>query len=632
VAWLAAAVLLLAGTGWLRSELSRQRGQIGSIRREAMTRERPEVALLALAPGGLRAPVVNYLWMRIEDLKQQGRYYEAMQLSDWITSLQPRFAGVWSFHAWNMAWNISVATHTPEERWLWVTNGMKLLRNRAIPTNPQALILYKELAWLLFSKMGGTTDDMHMVYKSRWAGEMQQLLGAPPVGTTRQVIDAFRPVAEVPEGRTPEDLLADPAVAAYLQRLAEYGIEADKTFLTAYNRYSTDEAVAVVRFGRTVELETDRDRAVSAIINSEAPQDVEARNRLLATIRAHTLRSQYRMDPAWMLALMERFDAPFDWRLVWPHGLYWVTIGLHKAEGLEVSEIDSLNTQRQLLNCLKFLTWEGRLVYVENPHRPAMPQVRFLSDPRYIEPAHEEHKRLIKADLGKPEASDEEVQFWRSRLGDGHRNYLVNAISMLEAGGEIERAQKLLDWTRHHYRQQEGVWSNVLVRQFVDAYLEKEGAPIPRVAISRITTSLRTALLHLTQPGPQARSQYTRYIRRAMDVHNAYNRDIPERTRMPPLEMLARPVLANLLIEPRAFGYDISLVERSTMYQALPDAFVVPVYDMVAPFLREQCEAHDPPLDFASAFPPPQGIEEYREEIRGRFQPTPEDEVPTPGE
>jgi hypothetical protein len=622
------AVLLLAVAGMVRTSLSRQRGEMGTLRREAITRERPEVALLALAPGGLRAPMVNYLWMRIEDLKQRGRYYEAMQLSDWITSLQPRFAGVWSFHAWNMAWNISVATHTPEERWLWVTNGMKLLRNKAIPTNPQALTLYKELAWLLFSKMGGTTDDMHMVYKSRWAGEMQQLLGAPPAGTTEQVINAFRPIAEVPEDREPEDLRAEPAVAAYLDRLAEYGIAPDKTLLAAYNRYSTDEVVSVVRLGRPVKLESDRDRALSALINSPTPADVEARDRLLATIRAHILRTEYRMDPEWMLALMERFNAPFDWRLVWPHGLYWVTRGLHVARGLNVSEIDSLNTQRQLLNCLKFLTWEGRLVYVQDPDNPATPKVSFLSDWRYIRPAHREHVRLIKARLGQSGQPDEAVDFPAGKLGDGHRNYLVNAISMLEAGGQITEAQNLLDWTRHHYRQKGGIWKNVLVRPFVDAYLEREGTPIPRVAISRITTSLQTAFLHLTDPGPQGRAGFRRYVRRAELVHRAFQKSVAARVRLPSLGDLALDVLAGLLVEPRAFGYDVSLVQRSAMYQALPEPYVIPIYDMIARFLRVQCEAAEPPLDFKSAFPEPDGIEEYREEMRKRFRPRPEEEVP----
>ncbi|MFP4053219.1 MAG: hypothetical protein ACLFV7_05070, partial [Phycisphaerae bacterium] len=103
VAFAAGAVVLLVVAGLLRGSLDERSRRMGSLRRDVVTREHPEIALLTLAPGGLRAPVVNYLWIRIQDLKEAGRYYEAMQLSEWICSLQPRFAGVWSFHAWNMA-------------------------------------------------------------------------------------------------------------------------------------------------------------------------------------------------------------------------------------------------------------------------------------------------------------------------------------------------------------------------------------------------------------------------------------------------------------------------------------------------------------------------------------------------
>src|SRR4029077_4283004 len=78
--------------------------------------------LLALG----RAPLVDYLWMRATKLKEQGRYFDAYQLSRRICDLQPKFAAVWGFLGWNMAYNISVALKSPEERWRWVKNGYEL--------------------------------------------------------------------------------------------------------------------------------------------------------------------------------------------------------------------------------------------------------------------------------------------------------------------------------------------------------------------------------------------------------------------------------------------------------------------------------------------------------------------------
>jgi len=192
-------VLLVAGSALLQGPLGRVSGAHEQLAlRDRIARDNPEYMILTVAPGGLRAPFVAYLWIRAEDLKDQGRFYDAKQNADLICMFQPRFAGAWAFNAWNMAYNISVATHTPRERWNWVSNGFKLLRDNGISYNPKALNLYKELSWIFFHKIGGTTDDMHRYYKRRLAGEMQRLLSPPSYGTTREVVAAFRPIAEAP--------------------------------------------------------------------------------------------------------------------------------------------------------------------------------------------------------------------------------------------------------------------------------------------------------------------------------------------------------------------------------------------------------------------------------------------------
>ncbi|MDY6913262.1 MAG: hypothetical protein SVT52_02225, partial [Planctomycetota bacterium] len=269
--WFAVACGLLVAAGLLQGPMQQQRQQQEfTSPGDVVAQNHPEVALLTTAPGGLRALLVNYLWIRAEQLKNQGRFFDAMQLAELICKFQPRFAGVWSFHSWNMAWNISVATHTPAERWMWVSNGIRLLRDNGIPLNPRSLILYKDLGWIFFSKMGQTTDEMHKVYKQRWAAEMQRLLGAPPAGTTAQVIEAFRPIAAAPLDKDPRRqglkpiqpgqlavLLRDPGVAAYAELLAGYDVRVDESLLDAYNRYSLDDGAAMVRVGPPV-LKTER--------------------------------------------------------------------------------------------------------------------------------------------------------------------------------------------------------------------------------------------------------------------------------------------------------------------------------------------------------------------------------------
>lgn len=140
----------------------------------------PEYAFAIQAFGAFRGILTNIAFIRAEEYKQAGRYYDAMQLADWISKLQPRFPSVWEFLSWNMAWNISVTTYTPEERWNWVYNGAKLIRDQGLFYNPAAINLYKQLAWIFVNKMSETTDDFHLYYKRNWAWRMHLVLGAPP--------------------------------------------------------------------------------------------------------------------------------------------------------------------------------------------------------------------------------------------------------------------------------------------------------------------------------------------------------------------------------------------------------------------------------------------------------------------
>jgi len=138
----------------------------------------PQYTLVA-ALGSFRGVAINILWQRSEALKQEEKFFEANNLAEMITTLQPRFPEAWNFQAWNMAYNISVKCKTAEERWDWVNKGIKLLRDRGIPNNPNSVVLYRSLAWILGHKVAGQTDDKHWYYKARFCESWQTLLGAP---------------------------------------------------------------------------------------------------------------------------------------------------------------------------------------------------------------------------------------------------------------------------------------------------------------------------------------------------------------------------------------------------------------------------------------------------------------------
>jgi len=176
------AALCLGGAGWMQEQLNADRDALGLTRRQPLENAPPVLAFTTLALGGFRGLISNALWMRANELQQEGKYFEMAQLADWITKLEPGFAAVWTVQAWNMAYNISVKfkDNPPgdfSDRWRWVQRGIELLRDEGLRYNPNEPLLYVELSWLFFHKLGDNLDDGNMFYKEQWAGEMAAVLG-----------------------------------------------------------------------------------------------------------------------------------------------------------------------------------------------------------------------------------------------------------------------------------------------------------------------------------------------------------------------------------------------------------------------------------------------------------------------
>jgi hypothetical protein len=134
------------------------------------------LAFTTVALGGFRGLIADALWIRAGDLQESEKYFEMVQLADWITKLEPHLVQVWTVQAWNMAYNISVK-FPPEDRWRWVKQGIELLRDEALKYNPDEPVIYRELGWFYQHKMGAFMDDANMIYKLKWAEEMQTALG-----------------------------------------------------------------------------------------------------------------------------------------------------------------------------------------------------------------------------------------------------------------------------------------------------------------------------------------------------------------------------------------------------------------------------------------------------------------------
>lgn len=165
-------VFALASAGFLNLRLLDQRQERHLTQAPPTQNMPPLVAFTTVALGGFRGILADVLWMRAGTLQDEGRYFELVQLSDWITKLQPRSPAVWAYHAWNMAYNISALLTDPAERWRWVRNGIALLRDEGMVANPGSPRLHQELAWLFLHKLGTELDSAGDYYRARWADEV----------------------------------------------------------------------------------------------------------------------------------------------------------------------------------------------------------------------------------------------------------------------------------------------------------------------------------------------------------------------------------------------------------------------------------------------------------------------------
>src|SRR5262245_4428421 len=245
----------LAVSGVLAVNLTGMAGAAKMTYTDVAEEGQPVEQTVAIALGAFRGIFVNFLWIRANDMKEAGKFYDAIQLAGTITKLQPRFPRVWAFHAWNMAYNISVTTETPQERWAWVNAGIDLLRDKGIPANPNDMLLHKELAWIFLHKIGGFTDDANNFYKRKLAQEWTIVMGPPPRKTgadrdrdkaIQKYVDWLTTFANAPQSL--EDCVKqEPAVAGLIDRLkADVGAPLGTTddFMVFLAQYEKMRAVS----------------------------------------------------------------------------------------------------------------------------------------------------------------------------------------------------------------------------------------------------------------------------------------------------------------------------------------------------------------------------------------------------
>ncbi len=441
-AFLALLVAATAGAGRLLPGIIEMSDEHALRYTDVTVEGAPPFVALGTMIGALRGLIVDYLWIKIHINKEKGLFYEVMADADLITKLQPRFAAVWAFHGHNMAYNISVATQTQQERWEWVNAGIRLVRNEGLRYNPNDLQLHRELAFWFAHKIEGVSDDAHLYYKAKFCQEWHYLLGEPPddwderIAWIKKVADAPATLAEA-EARTPEIRgLLEALERVYAQ--AERPFKVDRDLLMAYAEWDVirRQSSAAQILGKTEEYRERRPFFAAFDDAAGDPRWTEAWDTLVHHLRKRTLEDDYNMDPQVMYEYT-RDLGPIDWRNAQAHALYWSRRGSEIAERrvANVNDIYKiLNNDRIQLQAMQGLARYGRTYF--DPFSDEMP-ARF-PDPRWIDTIDKEFERVY-------------LKHYRTRGGGGDtflgflENFLSSSVREWYRAGETEKAQRLLD-------------------------------------------------------------------------------------------------------------------------------------------------------------------------------------------
>ena len=415
----------------------------------------PSLAFATIATGAFRGLVVDVLWMRADKLKEEGQFFDARQLAEWITILQPRFASVWVFHAWNMAYNISVAIPAtqPDQRWRWVRNGYELLRDEAITKYKlKDIEIYHELARIVQHKMGGLSDDVHKYYKLQLALMLEPLLNSEDNQLQWTDNAYYEALASAPADWP--TMIDDPNVASLVDALKS----ADETF--------SDEETFTGAYLALRENSQRFEPAAAQVIDDFRGSDTLKKFDLFA--KAYQWRNTWKMDPALMRELNQTYGPidytdpnrhlPLDWRHPDSHAIYWAVKGLRVAaqDPSREVEVGETNTDRIVSHSLQNLFRSGKL-YIHDVPMPVQsgriieaPQEMVIGKEVFLRPDLRFLEPYDKATLANIEKYKDDKGTYQT-MQNGHRNFLKNAVLLIYQTGHQALAQRVYNEMRKRY-------------------------------------------------------------------------------------------------------------------------------------------------------------------------------------
>jgi len=435
----ALAVLLLYFCSAVQTAMNKDREDMQLTRVTPLENAPPALVFTTVALGGFRGLISNVLWIRANQMQQESKYFEMVQLADWITKLQPHYPQVWRIQAWNMTYNISVKFPNRDDKWNWVLAGFELLRDEGIKYNPHEAVLYEEMCYFLYHKMGGTSDLAHQNFKIRWAWEWHNLLNS-----NHLQLFADATVEDLP--KTGENLAVVARTSRGLHFRAfdaegEMILDAHESTLVDLSndlptlRTQLDElwnAPEIPLEKRSSVLETLASLTRLPFLNGtgfpDYPNLVNPQTETAITMEKK-IREKHKMDVFLMKEVDEKYG-PLDWRLPETHAIYWAMEGLRKAKTDKL-----LPLRRIIYQSMQMASRRGKVI--ENL---PMKKLEYSANIKIIPKANAAYLEMMEIDPSRIE-----------HISQGHRNFLIRAIRDLYFANQRSSALEWFTYAKEVY-------------------------------------------------------------------------------------------------------------------------------------------------------------------------------------
>jgi hypothetical protein len=133
----------------------------------------PTSSTMVLVLGGMRSVAANLLWTEAIEMQKEHDWANLEVVVKSIVKLEPHFISVWTFQGWNLAYNVSVEWDQVEDKYYWIKQGIKFVRNGS-EVNQHSPELRWDTGWKYYHKIGKADESalLKKIYKADIAPEV----------------------------------------------------------------------------------------------------------------------------------------------------------------------------------------------------------------------------------------------------------------------------------------------------------------------------------------------------------------------------------------------------------------------------------------------------------------------------